>query len=258
MRVAPRLGPLSARASCTASQGRAPKRRALSRGAALKAELIGHPDWPLAANAFVQAHRDLGGDATAGSYRSVATQLEREAAALEQSAKGRRVFRPGWRLARVQRAGPTAKAIWGAAITGVPDARLRTRRSAAVRAAGSMPTGASLEFASLLSGRGWRQDPLVLLVGQAVEAYCHARWERQLDRPVAMSCLKASQEARMHARPWQVVKDPISALSLTLERVGWRFAESSPDVLLDERGREWDVNHFTPACLGGRAGYNVL
>ena len=57
----------------------------------------------------------------------------------------------------------------------------------------------------------------------------------------------------MHARPWQVVKDPISALSLTLERVGWRFAESSPDVLLDERGRERDIYHFTPARLGGLA-----
>eukprot|EP00959_Pyramimonas_sp_CCMP1952_P399939 8379611-Pyramimonas_sp.AAC.1 len=84
--------------------------------------------WPLDRAAFAQGHRDLGGDATAGGHRMVATQVKRELDALRQAARLTRIFGPGLRQARVMRAGPTAKALWGSAIAGVPPGRMRALR----------------------------------------------------------------------------------------------------------------------------------
>ena len=71
---------------------------------------------------------------------------------------------PNVETARVHRAGPTARATWGAAIMGAPTGRLRQMRINAVTAMGRLPKGSALGFACLTHRAGWRQDPLVLLV----------------------------------------------------------------------------------------------
>eukprot|EP00959_Pyramimonas_sp_CCMP1952_P224907 4702789-Pyramimonas_sp.AAC.1 len=69
------------------------------------------------------------------------------------------------------RAGPTAKALWGSAISGVPPGRMRALRVAAAKSAGRLPPGAALSFALQCAPRGWRQDPLVVAVGMAAQAF---------------------------------------------------------------------------------------
>ena len=39
----------------------------------------------------------------------------------------------------------------------------------------------------------------------------------------------------------------MQALVLTMTRVGWRF--SGATAALDERGREWDLMFYSPACV---------
>ena len=60
---------------------------------------------------------------------------------------------------------PTAKALWGSAINGIPPGRMRALRISAAKAACNLPTGAALTFCLQCSPQGWRQDPLVVATG---------------------------------------------------------------------------------------------
>eukprot|EP00959_Pyramimonas_sp_CCMP1952_P159708 3340504-Pyramimonas_sp.AAC.1 len=52
-------------------------------------------------------------------------------------------------------------------------------------------------------------------------------------------------------RPWAAVRDPVSALVLTLARVGWGL-RAGGRVLADREGCEFDVERFSPAFLAAR------
>ena len=203
------------------------KTKALATSRALRDALLRQPGWDIGEDDFVDVHRDLGGDATSGSYRRVTTTVTRESQGMAQGRKLNRLFRPGLDRARIYRAGPSAKATWGSAIMGVPDGRLRTMRVGAVKAQGRLPRGAALGLASLAQTNGWKHGPLTIVTKTALTAYVEMIWASLLPEAVAQSCLKNGLALAQRLHPWRSVKEPSSALVLTLERVKWGFVQAT-------------------------------
>ena len=48
-------------------------------------------------------------------------------------------------------------------------------------------------------------------------------------------------------RPWVSCRDPVAALMISAQRVGWRLA--GPTCAVDDLGREWDLMSCSPACV---------
>ena len=226
------------------------KTKAMATSNGLKAALMSQEGWTLEFADFVDAHRDLGGDATSGSYRRVTVATSREAAARPQGRKLRRLFRPDEAKARIHRAGPTAKATWGSAIMGVPDGRLRALRVGAVKGRGRLPRGAALGLASLSLSAGWQRDPLVITTAAAVTSYVEMVWAGLLLEGTARALVAKGNVTAMAPQPWRLVKDPIAALILTMRRIGWAFEGDDPYVIVDARGNRHEVRRRSPAFFG--------
>ena len=110
-------------------------------------------EWELTMDQRSHVHRDLGGDATAGRLRRVGTQHARF---VESQARAARLqlLRHAWAaVGAVHRAGPSAVGLWGSAIHGVPNGKLKGLRLAALRAEGRLARGASSASRSPAGGR---------------------------------------------------------------------------------------------------------
>ena len=103
------------------------------------------------------------------------------------------------------RAGPTAKALWGSATSGVPPGRMRALRIAAAKSVGRLPAGAALSYVLQCTPRGWRQDPLVVATGLAVQAFSSATWAKQAWPAAVQACLQSAERLQHCQRPWAAV-----------------------------------------------------
>ncbi|CAK0827805.1 unnamed protein product, partial [Prorocentrum cordatum] len=228
------------------------KTKALATSKELRQALMRQPGWDLAPEDFADVRGDLGGDAVSGPYRRVTTSTSRERLARAQGRKLTRLFRPSLDRARVFRAGPAAKATCGSAVMGVPSGRLRQLRAGATKARGRLPRGAALGLASLAQTSGWKRDPLTIITRTALTAYVEMVWASLLPEAAARSCLTRGLAIAQKPHPWRLVKEPNSALVLTLARVGWGFIQSDPYKIHDANGGEYDVRRHSPAFFGNR------
>ena len=112
--------------------------------------LLADPEWPLDVSLLSETHRDLGGDSLDGSRRRIPIQSARFSEALASASRLRNLGR-GKNAFRVFRAGPAAKACWGAPVLGVSNSALRGLRVAAARSHGPLQPGSSLGFSLLFS-----------------------------------------------------------------------------------------------------------
>ncbi|CAK0878763.1 unnamed protein product, partial [Prorocentrum cordatum] len=204
------------------------KTKALATSKELRQALMQQPCRDLGPDEFVGMHRDLGGGAISGSHRRVTTAAARELQARAQGRKLTGLFRPGLDRARVYRAGPAAKATRGSAIMGVPNGRLRQLRVGAIKARG----------------------PLTIATRTALMAYVEVIWASLLPEAAARPCLARGTELAQQRHPWRQVKDPISALVLTLDRVGWGFLQGDPYLVHDSTGAAYDVRRHSPTFFG--------
>lgn len=127
-------------------------------------------------SALVETHRVLGGDALGGNQRRAPTQLAREESALQKATLACRLGPAGEAKARLMRAGPIAKAVWGSRILGIPSRRLCTLRVAAAKARGCFPQGASRGLSCLAHGAGWEKDLLIVVAELAVKTFVETVW----------------------------------------------------------------------------------
>ncbi|CAK0815883.1 unnamed protein product [Prorocentrum cordatum] len=224
--------------------------KALATSRKLRDALIGQPGWDIEGGDFVDVHGDLGGDAVSGSYRRLTSSAACEKAARCQGRKLTRLFRPSVSRARVFRAGVTAKASRGSAIMGVPSGRLRRLRVGAIKARGRLARGAALGLASLGQSGGWKRDPLTIVTRTVLMAYAEMVWASLLPEAAARSCLATCLSIAKRLHPWRMVKEPISALVLTLERVGWGLINGDPYRLHDRLGHEYQLRRYSPAFFG--------
>ena len=81
-------------------------------------------------------------------------------------------------------------------------------------------------------------------------AYVEMVWASLLPEAAARSCLNRGLAIAQKLHPWRSVKEPISALVLTLERVKWGFVQGDPYRLHDAKGSEYDVRRHSPAFFG--------
>ncbi|CAK0856448.1 unnamed protein product, partial [Prorocentrum cordatum] len=226
------------------------KTKALATGRKLREALMRQPGWDIEGGDFVDVRRNLGGDSVAGSYQRATTAVARGKAARCQGGKLTRPVRPSISRARVVRAGPTAKASWGSAIIGVPNGRLRRLRVGAIKARGRLGRGAAPGLASLGQSGGWQRDPPTIVAKAALTAYVEMVWAPLLPESVARSCLAIGLGIAKRQRPWRMVKEPISALVLTLERVGWGFVDCDPYRIHDALGHDDQVRRYSQAFFG--------
>ena len=106
---------------------------------------------------------------------------------------------------------------------------------------GSSEAGSHLGLASLSQWGGWHRDPLVVITRTTVMAYVEMIWAGLLQEGVARTCLARGLALAQATHPWRLVKDPISALVLTLRRIHWGFVDSNPFVLHSVAGNSFDV-----------------
>eukprot|EP00959_Pyramimonas_sp_CCMP1952_P011053 231546-Pyramimonas_sp.AAC.1 len=71
---------------------------------------------------------------------------------------------------------------------------MRALRVAAAKCAGRLPPGAALSFALQCAPRGWRQDPLAVAAGMAVQAFVNAVWSGQATASAIQACIQESQQ----------------------------------------------------------------
>ena len=121
--------------------------------------------------------RDLGGDLTDGLRRHVVEAVKRADEAQRRSRRLQSLREAGAETRSVHRAGPTASAIWGQAVTGIPDSRLHSLRVSAAKAEGKLPKGSSLGFRLRCSHREALRGPLLINTKQVVLAWAEAIWE---------------------------------------------------------------------------------
>ena len=190
----------------------------LASSASLSEELAGR--WALGPESRSLVHRDLGGDASDGRFRRCGTQLDRYQDSLRRARRLRILQSGGAVIAPVHRAGPTAVAMWGASITGVPDGRLTTLRVQAAKAEARLPKGASLGLSLAASRAGWRRDPLVITTFDSLKVFLQIVWDRHLTSTVVSSLIEQAHVQAAKPRPWVSCTDPVQALVLTLQRVG--------------------------------------
>ena len=206
----------------------------LSSAVELTEALLADPEWPFDASFFASTHRDLGGDATDGRHRRVPTQAGRLAAA--SAAAGRLQKIGGGRAAaRVHRAGPAAKASWGAHIMGLGNSALRSLRVSAARSFGPLQPGSSLGLTLLLSG-GPQRDPLSYITTAAVKTFVSVWWNKSVSKAVLASAFQDAVRVSAKVKPWSAASQPVAALVLSLARIGWRL-DFEKESLVDHLGR---------------------
>ena len=79
-----------------------------------------------------------------------------------------------------------------------------------------------------------------------------SRMAKQAWPAAVQACLQDAERLRLSQRPWAAVRDPIAALVLTLQRIGWQLTAGGAR-LRDELGCEFDVLTFSPVFLAERA-----
>ncbi|CAK0887341.1 unnamed protein product, partial [Prorocentrum cordatum] len=98
--------------------------------------------------------------------------------------------------------------------------------------------------------RGWKRDLLTIVTKTALMACVEMVWASLPPEAAARSRLATGLCIASRLHPWRLVKEPISALVLTLERVGWGFINGDPYRLHDALGHEYQVRRYSPAFFG--------
>ena len=88
--------------------------------------------WQLAGISETVHVRNLGTDATDGAKRHTSIQKSRFVKSIQRGRRLKRLREAGAGVGHVQRAGPTATAIWGATVVGIPPSQMHRLRVAAV------------------------------------------------------------------------------------------------------------------------------
>ncbi len=178
------------------------------------------------------------------------------------AAKAKRLARirsiAGRRAPQIFVAGPMAEAVYGAAVNGLSDKEVIALRRAAALAYSPRARGRSLTTLLLMAGAPtWKG-----------EVECILQYSRQVWQATCLgqaqpsgSGLTLPQIARIWRnvdpsdalgssgrRRWDRVRGPISAMYLTLDRIGWKMC--GPFALTDHAGEEIILTRTSPALLG--------
>ena len=192
--------------------------------------------------------RNLGLDALAGGGRRAKIANKRLRDSAKRSGRLLKLGKNGRKLCRVQRAGPTAVALWGSATLAIPDAPLHRLRVATLRSLVRLPRGVSvgLKLSSFKAGR--KADPARFHHGQVFMQWAVAVWEDYPRRAVLQTCLEvAAQKLACCKRPWKAATDPACAYLLTAARIGWR--PISAHIILTDLGRRLDLTRVSPKLV---------
>ncbi|CAK0891075.1 unnamed protein product, partial [Prorocentrum cordatum] len=189
------------------------KTKALATSSKLRDALKSQPGWDIAEGDFV-------------GRSTPREEANRTVQALDQSSEG-------------LQSRPLCESLFGSAIMVVPSGRLRRLRVGATRARGRLARGAALGLASLGQSGGWKRGPLAIVAKTALMAYVEMVWAPLLPEAAARYCLAAGLVIAERLRPWRLVKVPISALVLALERAVWVFISGDPYRLHDALGHEY-------------------
>ncbi len=163
----------------------------------------------------------------------------------------------GKRAKQIFVAGPMAEAVYGAAVNGLSGAEVQSLRRAAATALTPRARGRSLSAVLLFAGAPtWKGEVETIL------QYSRMTWMATLLGATAPRSgeLTLAQLASIWRevdsggrvpqpgpRAWSQVRGPISAMRLTLSRVGW--AMSGPFTLVDNFGEEVLLTKVPPALL---------
>jgi len=169
-----------------------------------------------------QAARDLGIDTSFGKKRVVAIQRTRAKAGRRRAAKILTMTKACRQARRIHRAAAQSKAIWGAAVQGLPPtqaARLRSSLAKTTGLGGCPTTAVAITF-------GLAADPEAQVRRQQVELFFR-HLENNSDFRVAvakqwrdMLGKTLAGEARHR---WRRVRGPVGALMLSLTEDGWQL-----------------------------------
>ena len=204
--------------------------------------------WVLHESARRRQARNLGTDATDGSKRFTKISASRLQKAKARGVKLIKLKKAGAKVARVHRAGPTAVALWGNTVNGVPPAQMHRLRLAALRSMGRVAKGTAVGLRMRCFSGGKDLDPLVCYTAQIAKAWALSVWEGQPTAALLDTCLEHSKRKLVgRAAPWSQVTDPVDAFLLSLTRIGWSV--TSARFLLDAGGRTHDLLHISPALL---------
>ncbi len=190
--------------------------------------------------------------AASGRRRRRLQRLARKAARL---ARIRSVA--GRRTKQIFVAGPMAEAVYGAAVNGLSGAEVQALRRAAACALTPRARGRSLSAVILFAGAPtWKGEVETIL------QYSRQTWAATLlgaatPRSGELTLAQLSRIWRdVHEggkvpqpgpRAWSQVRGPISAMHLTLRRIGW--AMKGPFTLVDCAGEEILLTRVPPALL---------
>ena len=151
-------------------------------------------------------------------------------------------------MARVQAAGPTAKALWGSAAVRLPAQKLHKLRLAQMRAIGKLPRGVSVGLRlRAVQARGFL-DPASRHHRDVILQWATSIWESYPPMPLLQDALDGAK-ARTHKSqsPWLLATGPAAAFLLTANRVGWQA--QSARFLVTDSGQQIDLLHLAPKAV---------
>ena len=203
--------------------------------------------WDLPPSARSAGARLLGTDAADGRWRVAALARQREKEALQGAARAHILHKAGAAVGNVVRAGPTAKAVWGTAVAGIPDGRMHRLRVAALRSEGRLPAGSTIGLRFRSFPRAAHRDPMIIGTVLIAKQHAYCVWHRLPGQSILRTVGEAAVELPGKRNPWKLCRDPIEAFTLSMRRVGWTV-RSYKDVV-DDLGRSWDMEKISPGLV---------
>ena len=149
------------------------------------------------------------------------------------------------KIGKIHAAGPTAKALWASAATGLTDRKLNKVRLAAAMAEGSIGKGQSVHPSLKAWGIPEYQDPGARHHRAVFKTWAAVIWNQQLKQSVINMALDgARKQLNQAANPWQVAKGPAAAFLLSCQRIRWRVKDAQR--LTTDLGEELDLLQWPP------------
>ncbi len=204
-----------------------------------------------AADVPPEAAANLGVDYAAGRPRRCHAasgrrkrRLRRLAAKAKRLARIRQIL--GKRAATVFTTGPMAEAVYGAAVNGMSNTEVMALRRAAAHAYSPRARGRSLTALMLLHGAPTWKGEIEVVLQYARQAWAATLLGASLPSGGALTLSQISRiwhDADANRlldlparRAWLSVRGPIGAMTLTLDRIGWRM--TGPFTLVDITARK--------------------
>eukprot|EP00959_Pyramimonas_sp_CCMP1952_P165673 3462904-Pyramimonas_sp.AAC.1 len=149
----------------------------------------------------------------------------------------------GVKRSAVHRAGVLSKSPWGCSTAGVPNGRTQQLRMSLLNAAGRFKPGAHVGLALQFSESGWRSDPLVIATADAMQTFVTILAAGMVSSRVVNDLIAEARPWLQGRHAWNKAKNPVSALALSLHRIGGALVDSA--TVRDDEGRDWGTSYYS-------------